>query len=131
MDPAPAPRSSASPQRAPEGPTPGFLRGRTGERTGGRRRLGPPPPPPAPRPRPKGRLRALRPGFYVEGPVSVLVGVAAFPVLPVALGYEVVVPARSVHREPSVPSNRLAVHDDALEAPLQHLCLTAWFSVLV
>src|SRR4028118_1485667 len=93
--------------------------------------MDPAPAPRAPRPRPGVRQRALRPGFYVEGPVSVLVGVATFPVLPVALGYEVVVPARSIHREPSVPSNRLAVHDDALEAPLQQPCLPAWVSVLV
>ena len=49
----------------------------------------------------EGRLRTLRLGLDVERPVGVPVASAALPVLPMPLGYEVVVPARAVRGEHS------------------------------
>ena len=58
--------------------------------------------------------QASRPGLDVEAPEGVLVAPAAFPVLPVPLAHEVVVPTRVLHGEYRVPGNRPAVPDHAL-----------------
>ena len=82
-------------------------------------------------PRRRPQASASRPGLDVQAPRGELLVLAALAVLPASLAHQVVVPTGAVEREHRVPSDRLAVHRDGLQRPLQRPPFAAWLPFLV